>query len=134
MSIEKAIHRLVDPNTYSTKKDAERVIEQVKSHIRKEASTQVDEFLKEAGATKIDIHELNYYGKDHLDEMIYGQGFIEQYNDGAFTLKVQDGAGFPFFINVMVHGNTVVGKGSRRYRWMILELVDKFKNGRCRVL
>ena len=134
MSMEKSIRRLVDPNTYATQKDADRVIEQIKNHVKKEASVQVDEFLKEAGATLIDVHELNYYGPERLDEMIYGRGFIEQYNDGAFTLKVQDGIGCPFFINVMVHGKSVVGKGSRRYRWMILEVVDKFKNGRVTLL
>lgn len=134
MKLQQDLHRLADPNNFSTKQDADRLFEQIQRHIRIQVAVELENKLKEAGATKIDVHELNYYGPQQLDEMVYGQGFIEQYNDGSFTLKVQNDHYSPFFINVMIHGKTIIGEGSRHYRYMINELVDKYKNGRCKVL
>jgi hypothetical protein len=70
---------------------------------------------------------------DDGKESIFGSAFVEMYSSSVYTLKfckdVEIRHDSKYDIDVMVHGNQIIGTGSRKYRYSIMESINEFKKG-----
>lgn len=125
--IRKEVYRLVDPNSCSTWQDADKFQERLENYIESMATARANEKLKELGIEILNVAEENYYGKNWLDEMVYGVGYLVSFEKkGCYALKLkEDWEAEEWFIDVLVYGKTITGKGSRHYRYLIQELIAK---------
>lgn len=73
------------------------------------------------------------FSYDDGKESIYGRAFVEMYSSSAFTLKfckdVEVHSDSKYDIDVLVHGNQIIGTGSRKYRYAIMQSINEFKRG-----
>lgn len=125
--IQKEVYRLVDPNSYPTRQDADKFLKKLENFIDNETFRKTNQRLKELGIEILNVAGENYYGRDWNDEMVYGVGYLETLGKkGCYALKLKENwDDDEWFIDVLIYGNTITGKGSRHYRYFIEELIDK---------
>lgn len=125
--IEKEVYRLVDPNSYPTRQDADKFLSKLENFIKGEVIVKTNKKLKELGIEILKVAGENYYGRNWTDEMVYGVGYLETFGKkDCYALKLkEDWDDEEWFIDVLIYGKTITGKGSRHYRYFIEELIDK---------
>jgi hypothetical protein len=70
---------------------------------------------------------------DDEKETILGKAFVEKFGYNVFTFKFSKETvieeNTEYDINVVVQGNSVIGKGSKKYRYAILQSINEYKAG-----
>lgn len=77
-----------------------------------------------------DTVEFSY---DDENESIYGRAFVEMYSSNAFTIKFSKDTVITekskYIVDCIVHKDTIIGTGNRKYRFAILQAINEFKRG-----
>lgn len=73
------------------------------------------------------------FNHENSIESIFGKAYVESFSSNAFVLKFSKDTimteNSKWEVNVMVYGDTIIGKGSRVYKYAILQAIAEFKAG-----
>jgi hypothetical protein len=83
----------------------------------------MNELLKEWGVESFSL-DYEVWDKDG-DRMVYAETWVEEIAERCYVVKLM--AENELIVNVVVHGKSIIGKGNRKHKFLILDAISHYK-------